>query len=609
LLGGISLLGCKKEESLPAPSIPSGANDAVVQQIVASEELILALTKELKAFNASLKQNQLPGSARGLFLEEFAFVGLRGAAQAEHRHDSLSAAESSWAIPEESQKVRREASFWTEFFSQCAEATHGKVFFISGKFPDPDKKRFAAKMGAEWIGKATDGRQLGMTAKMDVEWLQESGERWRIAAWKTSDFHTTAAPRPFFREVLDTAVPDQELRQKLRVSDHHRVLMENYFGGKPGNLPPGFTDDRFFPDATNEHDGLSVVDFDQDGWDDLYLMPRWGRNVLLRNQRDGTFRDIAPDLGLDILGRCTCAIFADFDNDGDADCALGRSVEPSLFLRNEQGFFKPTQQLPALVTSMAAADWNRDGLLDLFIATYSPLDIMQRSNGVAGTGVPEWATKFLLPDLAQEVERRMKDWHGYIGQVGPPNLLLVNQGGKLTPAPEWRKMAGYRNSFAAAWCDPDADGDPDLYVANDFAPDEYYRNDGAAGFAEASAQAGLDHLGFGMGASWGDYDHDDRFDLYVTNMFSKAGQRITAQVPNLDQRLHGINEGNFLYHNDEAAKFSLTSGLAAPALLVAKAGWAWGGQWCDFDNDSWEDLYVPTGFWTAPEEVAEEVDL
>jgi len=89
---------------------------------------------------------------------------------------------------------------------------------------------------------------------------------------------------------------------------------------------------------------------------------------------------------------------------------------------------------------------------------------------------------------------------------------------------------------------------------------------------------------------------------------SRAGRRVTAQIPNLDRRFSVGAAGNLMYRN-EGDRFLKTSGLEPPAMTVAEADWSWGGQFVDIDNDTTLDLYVPSGFYTAPEEVAVEIDL
>ena len=85
-----------------------------------------------------------------------------------------------------------------------------------------------------------------------------------------------------------------------------------------------------------------------------------------------------------------------------------------------------------------------------------------------------------------------------------------------------------RWSFASSWEDFDKDGDPDLYVANDFGANSMYRNDDGK-FVDIASNLGIDDPGAGMSVSWGDLNNDTNFDLYVGNMFSSAGLRISAQ--------------------------------------------------------------------------------
>ena len=113
-----------------------------------------------------------------------------------------------------------------------------------------------------------------------------------------------------------------------------------------------------------------------------------------------------------------------------------------------------------------------------------------------------------------------------------------------------------------------------------------------------------------MGASWGDYDNDGSQDLYVSNMFSKAGQRITSRVAKeINNNYIQSAAGNYLYRQSAPGKFDLVSGLEKPKLQVANGGWSWGGQFADFNNDGFLDIYTLSGYFTAPPGLASEVDL
>lgn len=147
-----------------------------------------------------------------------------------------------------------------------------------------------------------------------------------------------------------------------------------------------------------------------------------------------------------------------------------------------------------------------------------------------------------------------------------------------------------------------------MYVCNDFAPDDLFRNNGDQGFVRVNEQAGLEKIGFGMGVSWGDHNQDGNIDLYVSNMFSKAGSRITAQIDGVDPRMKDLAKGNYLYELNDG-KFSLVSDVGGPHETVAPAGWSWGSQFCDVDNDGALDIFAASGYYSAPPEFAEEVDL
>ena len=355
----------------------------------------------------------------------------------------------------------------------------------------------------------------------------------------------------------------------------------------------------------------------------LYITVRMGNNLLLENQGDGTFVEAARGYNLHFTGHCTCALFADFDNDGDPDLFLGRSLRPSLYFEKREGRFvsDPTANvLPMLVVSASAADFDGDGLLDLYLCTYRPATIVAAtspSGGDAGT-LERWPDHFYPPEMAAEYYRRHKAstegkevaFPDLLDQIGPPNVLLANRGGgRFEPAPENAQLGLWRNTLQATWADYDRDGDPDLYLANDWAADNLFRNDGADGFQDVTEEAGLTMYGFSMGASWGDYDGDGLQDLYVSNMYSKAGRRVTSRVPGIAETFKQAAGGNYLYRQTDGGTFALASAANSPSAPVAKAGWSWGGQFADFDNDTDLDLYVLSGYFSAPPPVSSDLDL
>jgi hypothetical protein len=280
-------------------------------------------------------------------------------------------------------------------------------------------------------------------------------------------------------------------------------------------------------------------------------------------------------------------------------------------------------EFPMTAVSASAADYNGDGLLDLYLLTYRPSTIGGNSSPSGGSGgigaqTEHWPDDFYPPAMAAEYYRRHREansgndpqFPNLLNQIGPPNILYVNRGkGRFEIAEENAQLGIWSNSLQATWADYDEDGDPDVFIANDWAPDNLFRNDGESGFTDVTKEAGLTEFGFAMGATWGDYDNDGLQDLYVSNMFSKAGARITNRVPGIAGIYKQSAAGNYLYRQRANHTFELVSGDKPPALAVTKAGWSWGGQFADFDNDGFLDLYVLSGYFTAPEAVSSELDL
>ncbi len=599
----VMLAACSKSPS------PSSATQQALTDIAESEELILKLTPLLRKISAGLASLQLPDNdARALFAETVKINGEAGPDPDESETFSIpGVSRLTFAMSGDTELIERGTlALWPRALEGVTAFRQKKLFPIRGAFTDAEHAAFVCATGFEALAAMQSGRLRQLEGTLEITWTK-SGSGWLASSWITKKLTATEAAKPFFTEALDTAIPDETTRWRARYCQHEQNLVD-YFQKHTFDVR---TNNPFYAnyldlDSTWQHSSISAADVDGDGWDDLYLTQRWGANMLLRNRGDGTFEDAAGKFGLDVKDFCNCSLFADFDNDGDQDAFIGRSLEPSLYLANEGGRFVDRTGfiqggLPRLVSSMSAADYNNDGLLDIYLCLYGPT--------AKGKPVAQWASKLLSPQIAKEMLKREPASHRYLDLLGPPNLLLKNTGGKFAPAPEAAQVADWHNTNASGWSDYDQDGDQDLYVSNDFGPSSLYRNDGAAGFRNVTAElAGTAMQGLGMGVSWDDFDGDGRLDLYVSNMFSKAGRRITSQVSGLDPRTPWSAEGSLLFHN-LGDRFEQVAGLEPPKLLVAKVGWAFGGQFGDFDNDTWPDIFSPSGFYTAPEAIAEEEDL
>ncbi len=584
-------------------------NDQTVQRLVSSEELLLELTPRLRELSRSAMNLRLPdaGAADRLFAEEVEISG-------EWSTNGLSPAASDGATA----VARKSLSFWPGLFEATEYFEHAKFYFIKGQIHESDPNQFSSVLGFEGLAHYKNGVKASLHATLEVNWMLAkstvkgtANDDWRINSWKLVEVDTTETSQMLFRNVLPEVLDDKALLNRA-TNSLHSMLTSKLMSGGEYFFPPGEVYPFFFPDVTLEHPGIAVVDIDDDGFDDLYVTMQHQPNLLFRNKGNGSFEEVAAQHGLNISPDSTSAIFADFDNDGDPDLFLGRARRNSLYFVNEGGkFVHKTRDLvdhplPALVSSISAVDYNNDGLLDVYLSTYSPIE---ESNRFQVNNKPKWVDLFLSPQQAKEVAKRNQRSHQFIDRAGPPNLLLQNLGdGAFKIAKENSQLELWRMSFQASWNDFDGDGDQDVYVSNDYAPDNFFRNDGDQGFKDITRESGLTGMGFGMGVSWGDYDNDGQIDVYVSNMFSKAGQRITDQVAGIDPRLREMAQGNFLYRLDDG-KFTLVSGLEKPALQVAKSGWSWGGQFLDFDNDGFQDIYATSGYYTAPSDIAVDMDL
>ena len=596
---------------------------AVIRALVAAEETYLNLSPKMNSLSRGLLDLRLPGptaDAESVFSTTVTTVDLDLIPAAIPTGPSTFESHP-WPVAALSKQTDR-VDLWRPLFDEISFFEHAKVEIISGDHPDGNMLRYEAKGGFEALARMKSDQWRSFEGRMELTWEHTRTDDgaaggWQITGWKTTEMHWRASPRRLFVEALDTAMHESQEASMLRRSLHYEATVKHYRDGAK-QLPHPY----FAPISANQKEGIAVADVNGDGFDDIYITMRLGKNMLLVNQGDGTFLEQAASFKLDLPGHTPCALFADFDNDGDQDVILGRSLLKTSYLENRQGVFyqHPIPKfMPMAALSMSAADYNMDGLLDVYICTYRPAAPAGASpaGGVAQSkdGDFDWPDEFFDINLAREYRRRVSEHRKRKGgtvldQLGPPNVLLVNRGGgRFEPAPENDTVGIWRNSMQATWGDYNRDGRPDLYIANDWGLDVLFRNDGSGGFTDVTTQAGVTAYGYAMGASWGDYDNDGQDDLYVSNMYSEPGRRITKQIPGLEKMFIESAAGNWLYHQVANGKFEQVAGLMPPSMTVMKAGWSWGGCFADFDNDSFLDLYVLNGYFTAPKEHSSGLDL
>ena len=352
--------------------------------------------------------------------------------------------------------------------------------------------------------------------------------------------------------------------QLLRSTDHWRARI-------PVNL--GL-------DVVANH-GLALGDVNGDGLDDLYLCQQGGLpNRLFIQNPDGTLTDHTRQSGTGWLDYCASALIVDLDNDGDRDLAVSQDFKLLLMENDGSGRFNLSfgTSTHAQTFSISAADFDLDGDLDIYACGYNPSADRVRS-GALGEPLP---------------------YHD--AQNGGANMLLSNDGSwEFNEVTENVGLNHNNNrfSFAATWEDYDDDGDPDLYVANDYGRNNLYENTSGR-FVDVAAELGIEDMASGMSASWGDFNRDGRLDIYISNMFSAAGNRITFQrqfKPGAPQAMLAQYQrharGNTLFQADKEGRgfrdISVEQG-------VTMGRWAWGSRFVDLNNDGWEDLVVANGF-------------
>jgi hypothetical protein len=328
--------------------------------------------------------------------------------------------------------------------------------------------------------------------------------------------------------------------------------------------------------------GVAFFDYDNDGWLDLFFSN--GSRLegfsdgpaptshLFRNTRNGRFADVTRKAGLGYAGWGGGVCAGDFDNDGDVDLFASYFGPNRLYRNNGDGTFGETAAKAGVAgpanewsSGCTFLDYDRDGLLDLFVTSYQQFD----------------AAKAPLPGKGSNCE-----WKGMPVFCGPRGLpygrvtLFRNLGhGAFEDVTRKTGIGAAQGfyAFTAVAADLNRDGWVDLFVACDSTPSLFFRNNGNGTFSEIGAETALafNEHGFeqgGMGVGIGDFDRDGWLDLIKTNF--------AGDYPNV-------------FHNLEDAVFEdvvVRAGLAVNPRFVG-----WGVELVDLDNDGWQDVFQVNG--------------
>jgi len=333
--------------------------------------------------------------------------------------------------------------------------------------------------------------------------------------------------------------------------------------------------DHIMPQVASMGAAVSVVDFDRDGWEDIYVTNsgEGSKNSLYRNMADGKFKDVAIEMGVADLnqtgtGVSMGTVWGDYDNDGYEDLFLYKWGRPELFHNDGgHGFTRVTEKakLPSWVNANTAIwfDYDGDGRLDLFVGGYYSEDV----------------------DLWHLKTTRMMPESFEYAQNGGRKYLFHNLGdGAFEEVSQQVGIDTRRWALAAVAANLRGTGQPDLFIANDYGISELYFNDGKK-FREVGKQAGV---GFspksGMNASVGDVLNQGKFSIYVSNI-SEEGVLI---------------QGNNLWvPKEETSGDALQYDNLARSMNVEIGGWSFGAQFGDLNNDGTLDLYLVNGYVSA----------
>jgi hypothetical protein len=325
--------------------VASGQNAAVstedarvISALVAGEETYLALSPKMSALSNGLLNLRLPDpAAEAVFAPSVSVSDVDPAGDITATSEGMLQSHT-WPVSKDTKDVTT-VDLWRPLLDIVSRFEHANVHIVSGQHPNGDMLRYEAQSRFDALAQMKSGEWRSLNGKINVIWKRPKerdgkvGE-WQITGWKTEEMQWIASPKRLFVEALDKVVRAPAEVALLRRSEHYEATVKYYRDGMK-TLPHPY----FSPISVNHKEDVTVADIDGDGFDDIYITVRIGKNMLLHNHGDGTFTEEGARYGLDLPGHTTCAIFADFDNDGDLDAMLGRSLLKTTYLENKGGRF------------------------------------------------------------------------------------------------------------------------------------------------------------------------------------------------------------------------------------------------------------------------------
>jgi hypothetical protein len=400
------------------------------------------------------------------------------------------------------------------------------------------------------IGRDATGRREWVEGLADLV-AAKADDEWQIQGFRLNNLSSKVADRDLFSEVAAPAGMTANTFETYPIAQAPRMMRAN--------------------------GSSAVADVNLDGLVDVLLTGSQD-NVLYIN-KGARFETV---LGSDDPLRqhpSIASLFFDYDNDGDPDLFLSTWHGAQRLLENRYipdgiiAFTDVTERLGSytdttdtFVNGIATMDVNGDGRPDVHVLTWGASKHFDRPKRI--------------PAL----------------EGAPPDLLFVSQpdGSYVESAAEYG-LLNSRYSHGQSIADIDGNGTLELYVTNDWSGGNMLHVFDGKRFQDQAEERGLVDGGWGMGASFADYDNDGDLDLHVTRMSSTAGARVIRNLSDdlgMDRdALSPMVDGNKIYTKDGSGRFTEAHSF--------KAGWSYGGGFVDLDNDGWEDVYAPAGHMTG----------
>ncbi|MEO5567177.1 MAG: FG-GAP-like repeat-containing protein [Gemmatimonadaceae bacterium] len=448
-------------------------------------------------------------------------------------------------------------------------------------------RRLVATMGAVVVAGA-----LGCADRPPEEWQQEAGYRWRELAvgGREAGFTRLSAGK--------TGI------------DFTNTVSESLLVGNR-NLGQGA--------------GIAIGDVDGDGLPDVFMARTEGCNALYRNLGGWRFEDIAKTAGVQACDRFSSGTaLADIDGDDDLDLILLATTGPNaIFVNDGKARFTEHRDLGLDSTgnggtTLALADVDGDGTLDMYVANYKAYSIAdslppQQSSFAQMVRETSPGKYEVVPERRRDYRIVMRPDMGGLRLTtrGAPDDFYLNRGGTFARIP-WsdrmfidrsgKQMTEEAESFglAAKFVDLNGDRAPELYVANDFEDtDELWLNNGKGAFRLSDWSARRQMSNSAMGVDVADVNGDGLPDIFEVDMLSKDTRRAKTQIPthsplpkkpgDMEHELQQqrnvlfLNRGDYTY-----AEVSMAAGVQA-------SGWSWATAFMDVDLDGWQDILITTG--------------